>query len=528
MLISREAVRDFMSRDLDDHRWLKRLSRERIMRELSHLRVPPRFKTQPWLHQLVCFYLGLLHPRFLFLLDMGGGKTKVVADLYTQRLREGKADRGLVAVPRFVNIGSWARNLAEHSDLEMNAVDCESVEEKWERIMHARGELTVVDASGVMLALSEKVRRRRRKKGEPENQLVADKEKIRLLLQRYNFLAVDEVHKVGANHNSLPFDILDRVSAGCDYAYALTGTLFGKHPEAAWGPFYLIDRGETLGPNLGPFRGAFFDVDADGFAIRYQFRKEMAEDLNRVLQHRSIRYDEHEMDLGVPRMIPRERVVELGREARDHYMRALEGLINAGGDARELDGAYIRMRQIAAGYLAFDDADGKRQVIRFKENQKLDFLVGDVEDAGDSKVVVVHWYRETGQMLVDRLRQEGHEVLWLYGGTKDVGRLMEQMLDPRGPRVLVMQADVGGTGTDGLQDVARYVFMYETPTSPTTRVQTERRVRRPGQKWRSFCYDYVARRTCDRGILEDLKEGIDTHDAVMRGRRSPRGFFLGG
>ena len=48
MLISRQAVKDYLGRDFDDFRWMKKLTRDRIMRELDNLKVRPVFKTEPW------------------------------------------------------------------------------------------------------------------------------------------------------------------------------------------------------------------------------------------------------------------------------------------------------------------------------------------------------------------------------------------------------------------------------------------------------------------------------------------------
>src|SRR5687767_12765654 len=100
MLIDRRAVAEFLDRELDSFLWMKGLRREAILSELRQLRVPPAFKTDPWLHQLVCFWIGICKPRFLFLLDMGLGKSKIIADLATQARREKRLDRGLITVPR--------------------------------------------------------------------------------------------------------------------------------------------------------------------------------------------------------------------------------------------------------------------------------------------------------------------------------------------------------------------------------------------------------------------------------------------
>src|SRR5674476_97763 len=100
MLIKHSAVVEFLRRPLDDHLWVKKLTRDQILRELRTLRVQPYFKTDPWLHQLACFYIAMTRPDFAYLLDMGLGKTKIMLDIITQCYLEDRLTHALVTVPR--------------------------------------------------------------------------------------------------------------------------------------------------------------------------------------------------------------------------------------------------------------------------------------------------------------------------------------------------------------------------------------------------------------------------------------------
>lgn len=527
MPISRRAVHQFLDRRLDSFTWMKGLSRRSIERELAALRVPPRFKTSPWLHQLVCFWIGLTEPRFLFLLDMGLGKSKIIADLITHAYRERRLRRGdhaLVVGPRLINVDSWEGDLAKHSDLEPWRVDVESIEEKRERLLHPRGEVTLIDYAGLHLACCDYVKPARARKGRYEyNERVI--ERVQAL---HPFVSIDESHLL-SNPDSLWFGIMRRLTERAEFVYATTGTLFGKQVEALWPQFYLVDGGETFGENLGMFRAAFFEAQADPWkGTVYKFVQRNDRRLHRMLQHRSIRYDEDEVpEIDLPRAVPYERALDMGAEQREHYMRALEGLINANGTLAELDGAWTRMRQIVSGYLAWKDENADH-VLPFKVNPKLAETEAILEAAGpDEKVVIVHYYTETGRMLCERLKALGITHDWLYGGSKDPGAVRRRFMDPRGPRVLVMNSVAGGTGNDGLQEVARYMVLYETPTSPTDRRQVQKRLHRPGQRRRTFFYDLVMRRSLDRGILDDIAAGVDTYQRVVDGTSAKtRSLFL--
>lgn len=525
MIISRQAINAYLDRELDDFTWMKRLSRRELQAELRYFTVPPKFKTDPWLHQLVCFFIAAQHRRFLFLLDMGLGKSKIILDAMTQRQRQKQLKRGLVFVPNVVNMESWKDDALRHSDLEPWACDTTSIAEKWERLVDPDGDFTVIDYQGLVLAVCGK--KAEGKKGKVK--LVPNDKRLRQLEKTYNFVAIDESHKL-RNFDSLWFDVVQRITAPADFVYATTGTVFGKNPEAMWSQFKLVDGGETFGGNLGLFRASMFSPETDGFSAKWVFRKSCTNDLHRMMQHRSIRYDEAEVpETELPqRMPPIVQRMRMASEQREHYLRALDSLINAqgSGDATAMDAPWTRMRQIVSGYLVWKDADGTHTV-RFKENPKLDALEATINAMGDAKIVVCHYYTETGAMIMDRLKEMRVKAEWLHGGTKDKVGAKQRFIDDPACTVFVMNTEAGGTGNDGLQKVANYMAMYESPTVPDVRRQVEKRIDRPGQKKRTFFIDYVMRGSADQTILDNIAEGRDLYDAVVNGRLKARDLTRG-
>jgi len=505
------VVEAFLARRFTDHRWIKTVSKDQLLDELRRLPVRPIFRTPSWQHQLACFYLGLMYPRFLFLLDMGLGKSKVLLDLITQTQREGKLRRALITVPRIINMDSWAEDVERHSDLEPWACNVSNIDEKWDRLGYPKGELTLIDYQGLHWALCDKV-----KAGKGKFKLVRNDKKIRHVQKLYNWIGIDESHKL-SSRETLWFGIMNQLTKSADFCYGTTGTLFGKNVEDLWSQFKLIDRGETFGENLGLFRAGLFTSKVNQWkGIVYTFDKNRQRLLNQMIGHRSLRYDEDEV-LDLPERVQRSVFCRMADDQREHYLRALQGLINANGKLSDLDAQYIRMRQIISGYLAWKDEYGDH-VLPFKSNPKLDAMERLVDEMGETKMVVVYWYTETGRIITERLAKLGVGYEWFYGGTKDKTASRRRFLDDPKCRVMVMQAEAGGTGNDGLQKVARYMVMYETPTSPTTRKQTIKRIHRPGQQFRSFVYDLVCPGSLDAGILEALAEGIDLHERVVDGK----------
>jgi SNF2 family DNA or RNA helicase len=416
---------------------------------------------------------------------------------------------------------SWKDDVLLHSDLEPWLINVEDIEEKWERLAEPQGDLTLCDMQGLHWALS---KRKPAKKGFT---LVPDEKRITHVKKLYNWIGIDESHKL-ANHQSLWFKLLRRLTEDADFVYATTGTLFGRDLEDIWPQFYLVDRGETFGENLGLFRASFFTAKQNpwGRGEKYEYDKRQDKELNRMLQHRSLRYDEDEVT-DLPTRVSRIEQFRMSPEQWEHYLRALEGMINCRGSIEEMEGQWCRMRMIISGYLAWNDEAGSHAV-RFKENPKLDGLERLLDEMGDrAKAIVCYDYTETGRMITERVEKMGLGFEWFYGGTKDKTKSRERFMNDPKCRVFVMNSATGGTGTDGLQKVARYMFLYETPTSPTERKQTIKRIHRPGQTMRTFIYDMVMKKSLDAGILMDLQANLDTYDSVVKGKRKPgRGFFL--
>lgn len=515
MVMSRTAVRDFLDRDFDSFTWMKALTRDDILRELVHVKVLPQFKTDPWLHQLVCFYIAIHYPRFLFLLDMGLGKTKIMLDVMTQLLREKRMQRALVFIPRKGLVDSWMDGIEAHSDLEPWPITQEDIEAKWEALLNPRGELTLIDYQGFQLATSKK---KARTKGDG-NRYVRDERKIDKLSKIYNLAVMDESHML-QGHDNLWFSLLRQFTKQLDFCYAMTGTLFGKDPVGIWSQFYLVDRGETFGSTLGLFKQAFYEPDPDSWmSSKLRQKQGSSRVIHRMLQHRSLRYDEDEVQ-ELPPMVPRFEYQHMTSEQQDHFLRALDGLIEAGGKTEKLDGAWVRMRQITSGYLKWEDEYGSHELF-FKENPKLDRLEGLIAAMGDSKIIVSYEYTPTGAMITKRLSELGIDFEWYYGGTKDQGASRRRFMTDPNCKVFVMNSSTGGTGTDGLQDVARYLVFYESPSSPITRKQTIKRLRRPGQTRRTFAYDLIMKKSLDQGILDSVAKGIDLHAQVVAGKLKP-------
>ena len=509
-MIQRSAVDAFLRRKLDNWLWMKQLKREDLLQEFKHYKVKPVFKgpEEPWLHQLVCFHIGMCNPEFLFLLDMGTGKTRIILHAITQAQREKKLKRALVTVNSQLTIDSWDTGIEKYSDLEPVIINSSTVEEKWEKLIAPTGDIAVIDYTGLHLALSKKIKQG--KKGV----LLRDDAKVKQLKKIYNFYDADESQEL-RNTDTLRYAIIRSLTKEMDFRYASTGTPMGRNPEDMFSQFLLVDHGETFSDTLGMFREAFFLKSSNGFGTEWVFDKRKDYLFNQFMQHRSIRYLEEECgDIPPRHEVPLK--LDFTSEQREHYLHAVQGLISAGGKLSEMDNSYHRMRQIVAGYMHWRDEYGEHTV-RLDNNPKLEMLRLLLEDSGNSKFVVSHEYTESGQMVADMLDELKIGYEWVYGGTKDKVAAKDRFIADRNKRVFLMNSEVGGTGIDGLQDVTRYLVFYESPTSPITRKQVIKRVSRSGQGKRTFIYDLILKKSIDIRVLEFIAEGNDLHKALVDG-----------
>lgn len=509
-MISREAVRAYRCRRFENHDWLKTLPSRDLWAEMRRLKVRPLFKTEPWLHQLVCFYIGLYYPQFLFLLDMGTGKTWIILNILQQLLREKKAQRGLILVPRLINMDSWRVGAEEHSELEPDVVDVKGIEEKWDMLENPRGDFTVIDYTGFHLATMVPGKR----KGAGRH---SDEKKLAKLRRRYDFIGLDESHKVG-NHESLWFAQLRQLTREASFCYAATGTLFSPpNLEPIWSQFYLVDRGLTFGENLGCFRETFFTAEPHPFKGQVlKYNRARTPLLNKMIGHRSLRYEDHEVN-DLPRCVRRRVLCAMDGEQQEQYITMLERMINAPEDPKEREAYWYRLRQITSGCLSWEDDTGKHHVV-FRENPKLDELERWIDEAGGQKICIAHEYTASGELIVERLKKLKIKYKWLYGKTKDPIACKRRFMEDPSVQVFLMNSAAGGTGVDGLQRVCRYMLLYESPSSPTARSQLIKRIYRAGQLERSYVIDFAVERTVDVGILNAVEEGKDLYDSVMQGR----------
>lgn len=514
-LIDPTALKHYLDKPRDDWRWIKQVPREEleaIAREANF-----SFHTKPRLHQLACWTLCMKIKRFLLLLDMGSGKSKIALDLIRYAKAQ-KPTRALVCVPNNINLPSWEDQIKAHAP-DLSFVSLQGTRAKrydlLDKVVQDKTDVCLINYAGLQtyLASARKVSR-----GKTKRALVA--EDLQDFASLFNFLVLDEPHLVLSSVRSTSYELLKYLSWRMEWCFGLTGTLFGRNPSKVFPQFHVVDSGATLGHSFGMFQSAFFTAKADHFkGLSYTFDNTKRKRLNQILQNRSIRYEDKEFT-DLPQLMPSRVIsVTLTPSQLNRYGEMLQMAASA-REKGEHHATWIRLRQTAAGFISAKPVEEPAVVVNFIPNPKAQALEQFLlELPDDEKVVIFHDYLPSGKIIKGVLDRMKIGYAGVGGNFKDPREGRERFMGQPSCRVWVANCKAGGTGTDGLQKVARYILFYESPSSPDVRRQAIKRLHRDGQQRRVYVSDLVANNVgIDKQILASLAQGQDLFEAVCNGK----------
>lgn len=516
MVISRVAIRNFLERKLNNSDKVKRFKRKRLLYKCDAIGLQWPKTIEPYTHQLACLLLGWKHSEYLFFLDMGLGKTFVSLLLFHNRKALGKHDkRLLVLAPASANVSTWEDEIVERfPNTKVLALTPEVAGKKRiEKIEEGDYDILISTYAGFLSHVTSK-NEKVSKKTNKTTGWVPDTAKIKAFADLFDSVVFDESTAMLRRHDSLMSRVSYQFAGRLRYRYALTGTPHGTSPEHLWSQFRIVDRGKTLGTTLGIFRSAFFLEKKDYWKGKvYEFDGRYTEQLSRMLKHRSVRYEESEC-LDLPKLVKGTVVSTFSLEAWAYYKTMADELAQSKGDFKACESAFIRMRQISAGFLKIKTPEGGEHVIKFKENPKLDSLVSWLENVPENeKVVIFNEYIVSGELICERLKKEKVSHVRIYGGTRNKGEALKRFKTDPKVKVLVLNNSSGAYGLN-LQ-AATYGAVYESPTDPVVRRQLMKRIHRGGQTKPVFIYDFILRKSKDADILKSIESGEDLFKKIV-------------
>jgi SNF2-related domain len=457
--------------------------------------------------------------------NTGMGKTLLSLALIRYFQRLGSIGAALALIPNKTNKAEWAREIRKHT--QMNYVILEgSTADKWAQI-EASGDTGRDDAAdifietygGMVHLLSKAVPdvKKRRKGKEDAEKLAPDEALCKRLGKRVQAVVFDESTFM-SKRQTLYYRFARRLMKKAVLGIELTGTPFGRDPQALWSQIRLLDDGHSLGETLGLYRAAFFTGKQEYWGgVKWTFDDSKSDELHRCLKHRTINVEADKADLpDVTHELIKVTLPSATWQQLEIAKKAFQSGYK-GRNGQAMKNAFLRLRQISSGFVGFEDDDGKAELV-FPDNPKLDALMSYIERIDQAhKIIIYHDFKPSGKMLAERCEALKRKFVRIWSGTKDPERELLRFVNDDSDYTICLLSNAAGAYGLNLQ-IARYGLMYESPVGAVQRKQAERRfIRQHSTVKKKFLIDFVVKGTADERILDFHREGRDLFAAIIKG-----------
>lgn len=339
-----------------------------------------------------------------------------------------------------------------------------------------------------------------------------------------DFLIIDE-STIIKNHAANRSKLIERLLYSAPYKIIMSGNAIPKGGHEVFGQYKVTDKG-IYGDNFYKFRDKFFTIDF--FNNVDKIIPEKKEEFE-ALFHSGCFVARKKDCLDLPPKTYEHRTYEMGKEQARAYkemkVHAITAMEDLSCSAEVVITKYLRLSQIAGGYLPLEDENGKlKELRRFKEQPGLDAMMKDIWCLpNDEQFVIWARFQEEIEMISERLAAGGIANALFYGPTKTKDRIeAKRQFREKEIRAMILSS----AGSKGLNDLkgATYVFYYSNNYSAETRQQSEDRNHRSGSKGEKITYtDYLARldgkKTVDDDVLATLKSNKDFSDALLERKK---------
>lgn len=489
-LISSRAKREYLNRKFKDSSKVKYYSVKKIDSVMSKLDPQPKFITKPWLNQKVGFLLIQKFKKYFVQFDMGLGKSKTVMDNFNYARMIGECKRMLVLVPCSSNVDSWMDDLEIHAPNLISVGIISKLDKKGkEKKMWGHGVQVVVCTYAYWL--------RSVRDGKGFSYMGGKLE------DRFDFVVYDESTFIGGPKSKY-FSMCRRMSRKSIYSVPMSGTSVGKNMDILWTQQYVADNGLTFG-EFGMFKEMFYKQTVSHWSPypQWSFDRKNTDTVNRMLKHRSIRYEEHEA-ADLPRKMTIVKKFRLTKQIWQYYEKESAAMTASSAGIQAMESAYTRCRMLCSGYLALKVEGKKKEYIDFPNNPKMEDLVQRLSELPKNrKVIIWHTFQHTGELIQKGLKKAGIGSLRLAGKTRNKTEVQAKFKKAGNGHNILIANEAAAFGLN-LQ-VANYAIFYELIDDPIKFKQMMKRTYRGDQKRKCFFYIYYYKGSIEEKIYADLK-----------------------
>lgn len=483
------------------------------------------FKTVPYTHQKKAFTLMRDQPVYALFMEQGTGKSKVFIDDACDAKKRGLIEAVLVICPNGVKT-NWPEEIATHG----NDV-CPHVCFVWSAGLSSQetDKLKQSVIAGRLPWLVMNVEAFSTPKGAQFAAWYVAKYATCVVLDESSRIKNFKAKRTKAVIDVGKHAVRKRIG---------TGTPVTQGPLDVYSQFEFLDRSILGYSTFYAFRNRYAVMG--GYDMREVVEYTNLDELQGLVDAYSYRVLKRDC-LDLPDKIYQKIEVELTPEQRRLYKGMKEEMLATLGDSTctvtMALTQMLRLQQIVGGFIQVDDEQANEEMflnwlsgeeppanVKAKKkiqvieggNPKLDALL-EIGDDVQGKIIVWARFRPEIEMIRDCLVKKygSQQVVTYYGSDNEQARTVarRRFQDPSDPcRWLVGNPDTAGIGLT-LTEASAMVY-FSNQFSLESRLQSEDRGHRIGQKKNLTIIDLVAKNTLDLYIMKTLREKKNVADVV--------------
>lgn len=474
------------------------------------------FKTKPYAHQAREFELHGLDSSRALLWQMRCGKTKLIIDSACALYKEGLIDAVLIFAPNGVHSNWIVRELPIHAwdTLKHSALDWrtsvasgsskdKAAHKEWWGKAHSA--VKCKDALTWMAFNSESMTR-------PDVRKLIEK----LVAKKRTMIVFDESHNY-RTPGSARTKMARSIAKKCPYRRILTGTVITNSPLHAYSQYELLEPGALGFKTFGQFKNYFADYVLHNNSRGHKYPvlkcyKNLDELKNKMAPFSSVVLREDCTDM--PNLVLRTRNIELTEKQQEIYeklrKRMLLEIEGREVQLNEASSSLNKMQQVGSGFII--DEDGKTIIIPGK-NPRLEALAEEVAFA-PGKVIIWCQFRRDMDLVEERLKKEGFNVVSYHGRTKEADRAKVRELFAPGAdndiKALVGHPQSAGQGLN--LSAASTIIWYSHTFDAILRGQADERATAIGGK--NIQVINIQAPGVDKYILENVANKVGIAEAI--------------
>ena len=459
-----------------------------------------KYKTQPYEHQRIALERSYDKTNYGYFMEMGCGKSKVLIDNMAWLYENKKIDTAIVVAPKGVyrnwqvsEIPAHLRDDIEHEVYVWNPNPNKSQKEHLLSGIEERSKLRILLVNVEGFATP----------------------KVRAFVEKFVrgstfLLAVDESTTI-KNPKAKRTKALVALGKAASFRRILTGSPVTKSPMDLYAQCGFMDKVLLGFESFYSFQGRYAITRTQrmgGHSFQQVVGYRNLDELSTKLDKFSYRVTKEDA-LDLPEKIYTVRHVSLTDEQIKHYMslkNAAIALLEDGGlvSAPAAMTQLLRLQQVLCGHIMTDD----KELVEFK-SRRIDAVLETVEEMS-GKVIIWSRFRYDIRNIEAALKKAygSDSTVNYFGDTSDEDRQKAiQSFQFGDARFFVANPQTAGYGLT--LTAATNVIYYANDFNLETRVQSEDRCHRIGQKNTVTYVDLVSKGTVDEHIVQSLRAKID-------------------